>query len=158
MKIEELFARYEGIEGKIKETEGELAEKEKENKQFKEICSAINGLIDTEKKYAEEEEYRTGQKEKSSWHRGYDPGKYDTAYYFVSSITEKDIIASKEFSPKLYGNCPECKDKQPVIMSYSQTEDSPEGDTWEKDAFMLCCNKIHEVKHVRSSYRFLSVE
>lgn len=158
MKIEELFVKYRGIEEKIKETEVQLSEKEKENKQLKEIGGVVNGLIATEKKYFEEEEYRTDKKEKPNWHRGYDPGKCDTAYYFVSSITEKEIIASMEFSPKLYGNCPECKDKQSVIMSYSQTEDSPDGDCWEKEAFIICCNKIHSIKKVSSSYRFLSRE
>ncbi len=121
------------------------------------IKEVVGGLERTAEKHREDDEIRSGKREKPGYYRGYDPGKYDTAYYFVSKITEDDIIAKKEFSPELYGNCPNCGINLPVLMLYTQTFDSPEGDYWQKEAIVLClgCEGIHTVKTVGSEYRFL---
>ncbi len=37
------------------------------------------------------------------------------------------------------GPCSACKEDQPLIESYCQTYDSPEGDVWEKNRFIFCC-------------------
>lgn len=81
-----------------------------------------------------------------------DPGKDDTAFYFVAKITPEDIMRSD--SPLLYNPCPSCKRNQPVLMTYEQTVDSPEGDTWEKEAFIFCKDGIHKLAHFVRSYRF----
>ncbi len=38
------------------------------------------------------------------------------------------------------GPCSACKEDQPLIESYCQTYDSPEGDVWEKNSFVFCCD------------------
>lgn len=87
--------------------------------------------------------------------RTYDPGKYDIAYFYVARIEEKDIIPRRDFNPGLTELCPECKKQNPVMMSYAQTYDSPDGDTWQKQAFLICCNKVQVLKRVATGGRFL---
>jgi len=157
MKLEEIFPNINEVDRELAESLSRKDSLEKRAETLKEIRDAISGLENTERRHREDEKNKNKKNQKycSTY---FDPGKYDTAYYFVAKITEKDVIASHDFEPKLYGNCPECNSKIPVIMWYAQTYDSPEGDTWEKDAFMICCDKIHKVKHVASSYRFLSFD
>ena len=81
-----------------------------------------------------------------------DPGKSERAYYFVKEIKENNITPSDE--PSLNQDCPNCKKKQPILMWYGQTEDSPEGDTWVKEAFIICCEKVHAIKSFARDYRF----
>lgn len=81
-----------------------------------------------------------------------DPGKYGDAFYFVAEITSEDIIKSD--SPSLYRQCPECKINRPVLMAYAQTEDSPFGDTWEKEAFIFCKEGVHKLAHAMRGHRF----
>ncbi len=64
-----------------------------------------------------------------------DPGKYETAYYFVKEITPTNILQADV--PTLYHICPNCNTQQPVIMSYEQKGDVMGGD-WVKNAFILC--------------------
>ncbi|MEK6904669.1 MAG: hypothetical protein AABW87_03690 [Nanoarchaeota archaeon] len=86
-----------------------------------------------------------------------DPGKCGTAYYFVKTITDNNIERAE--NPSLYRPCSICQTQQPVIMGYEQTFDSPDGDTWEKWAFIMCMSKkcserIEKVAHFERSYRF----
>lgn len=82
-----------------------------------------------------------------------DPGKYGKAWYFVGVITTNDMVSSDQ--PTLYHACDGCGKKQPVIMTYEQTFDSPEGDTWTKDAFTICCTGRNNIARVERDYRFL---
>lgn len=51
--------------------------------------------------------------------------------------------------------CPACKTKRPVIETYAQTDDSAEGDTWEKGRYVFCCEGLQEIqKPAYSSSRF----
>lgn len=152
-KLENRSLRVNAEKGEVDRNIGEL----------KSIKSIVRGLENTERRTKEgDERYKEYREGKLSYNdcfaSYYDPGKYDTAYYFVSRISGEDIIANKEFEPKLYSSCPKCKKESPVIMSYEQTEDSPEGDTWEIEAFIICCEKIHKIKHSASSSRFLTIE
>lgn len=166
MKLEEIFKsslvnnELEGLDRLLKEREESLSQVQSKAEVLKEIKEVIEGLKKTAERYKEDGEERKKEKNPLGYHQSYDPGKYDTAYYFVSEITEKEIVAHKKLEPKLYGKCPDCKDKLPVLMWYTQTYDSPDGDTWEKEAFMICmpCEKIHSIKHLASSYRFLSFD
>lgn len=84
-----------------------------------------------------------------------DPGKYRTAYFFVESMGDEDIDYSANFEPSLMYKCPKCSTEVPILMSYRQTRDSDEGDTWTKKAFIICCDKIVELKKINNEYRFL---
>jgi hypothetical protein len=42
----------------------------------------------------------------------------------------------------LHAPCPACSAQQPVIMTYEQTHDGPDGDTWTKERFVLCCQGL----------------
>ena len=153
MNKEDFFKQFEGLENDIANQSEEL---EKEERKFKaleqklqkkiKLDRALKGLIDTPK-------FR-------------DPGKYDTAYYFVKKIIPaknnipggihvKDIERTTE--PSLYQKCHECTsgNEFPVIMSYEQTEDSPDGDTWEKDAFVVCPEHgLYRIAHSAKGERF----
>jgi len=52
--------------------------------------------------------------------------------------------------------CSKCYHMQPVVKHYVQTVDSPEGDSWLTEYFVLCleCNLITEIEHFVSSGRF----
>ncbi len=81
-----------------------------------------------------------------------DPGKYCPAFYFVAEINEDNIVRSA--TPALYKSCPSCGKGQIVLMWYEQTYDSPEGDTWEKEAFIICDNQVHTLARFTADYRF----
>jgi len=106
---------------------GSLRGKKRKPKQIKEI---IEGLKKTEENHRKEAYY---------------PGKYDTAYYFVEKIEQGNYIRSRDFKPGLMAECPQCKSHVPVLMSYKQTYDSPEGDEWTRTVFTICCNNINIV-------------
>ena len=42
----------------------------------------------------------------------------------------------------LHAPCPACGAERPVIMTYEQTGDGPDGDTWTKERFVLCCQGL----------------
>jgi hypothetical protein len=67
-----------------------------------------------------------------------DPGKSYVACYFAKQVTSTDIVKNESAKPVLYKQCPSCKDIHPVLMSYEQTFDSPDGDNWQKKAFTIC--------------------
>ena len=118
---------------------------------LKKIVTAIKGLEETKK----------GMMENVSTGRySYDPGKYGPAYFYVKSIEDaedsekRDIIHS--FKPCLSAKCSSCNSKVPVLMSYEQTYDSPDGDMWEKIAFTVCsCGTYNELSRVCQTHRFL---
>ena len=64
-----------------------------------------------------------------------DPGKYGKAYYFVKRLDKDD--AERSSSPGLQERCKATGKLVPLVMSYEQTYDSPEGDTWEKRIFYI---------------------
>ena len=59
-------------------------------------------------------------------------------------------------SDALTAECPVCHLALPVIEHYAQTRDSPQGDNWLKERFLLClnCDKWHKLKSENSQYRF----
>ena len=81
-----------------------------------------------------------------------DPGKDDSAFYFVKNIIDDDLVKSGK--PSLYRPCPDCKKKQPVLMEYAQTYNSAHRDVWEKEAFMICCDKKQKLAHYSKKHRF----
>ncbi|MEK6854976.1 MAG: hypothetical protein AABX73_02025 [Nanoarchaeota archaeon] len=83
-----------------------------------------------------------------------DPGKHGPAYFFVSAIGKRDISHSE--NPSLQEPCPSCNTQYPVIMSYDQTCDSPDGDTWTKEAFLMCPKDgISPIAIFHREHRFL---
>lgn len=48
------------------------------------------------------------------------------------------------FSRLKCAECPLCGKYHPVLESYSQTEDGPEGDTWRKAFFLECLEKVSD--------------
>jgi len=137
MGIEDFYSQFDDLPAKInnleravnvgvKLTDGLCAELNEK----REIVEILNGLKRT-------------PKEK-------DPGKYRTAYYFVKEINDDNIAFSDK--PNLHRPCPECGVERPVLMAYAQTYDSPDGDTWEKEAFLICEDRIHKIGSVNSSY------
>ncbi len=83
-----------------------------------------------------------------------DPGKYWPAYYFVKEMYADD--AENSHIPSLFKPCPDCKKEQPVIMRYEQIYDSPSGDVWGKDIFLICDKdqKIYSLAQFRENGRF----
>lgn len=151
-KLKEYFEKYNTLKEKSEKDKTEIKTLEK-------IILAIQGLKKTKKEYQETERAR----EKNNGRipldfRAYDPGKYDTAYFYAKFANENWIVASKKFIPRIYNKCPDCGRRNPVLVRYEQTEDSLEGDTWEADAFAICCNKIRTIKHLGSDCRFLHFE
>jgi len=148
-QADKLKEEKESLEAKLKVMNEKVSMLEK-------IEESIKGLIKTAK---EEEDARRkvgAYDPKKGYRTYYDAGKYDTAYYFVAEIREDNIIASKKFKPALYEKCPKCNKKVPLLMWYSQTYDSPEGDTWEKEAFTICldCKTRHKIKRIARDNRF----
>lgn len=58
------------------------------------------------------------------------------------------------FADVLKVACPICGELQPVVEFYAQTEDGPDGDTWEKWDFVLHCGRAQEIWHKVSVGRF----
>lgn len=50
--------------------------------------------------------------------------------------------------------CPECGTEQPLIESYCQTFDSPDGDEWQKQRLVLCCGKVQVISTETRGMRF----
>lgn len=161
MKIEEIFPGIENLQEEyeklvlerefIKPLEAKILEMEK-------IREALKGLQET-KRRIDEDNARKAKLKGQYDPIAYDPGKNDDAYFFVQRLTDNDIIAREEFEPALYEAC-SCGRQLPVLMWYTQTEDSPYGDTLAKQAFTICidCVKINNIKSTARSHRFLSFE
>jgi len=114
---------------------------EKKVNMLEEICTALQGL----KKTKEEFLIHKGKKPKPypSWY--YYPGKYSTAYYYALSI-DHEIETAEDFKPHISRACPVCSREVPVMVSYEQAYDSPDGDLWTTKAFIICCDAIHTLK------------
>jgi len=82
-----------------------------------------------------------------------DPGKDDTAYYYVKDMLPEDDIVPYGI-PYCYHPCPACKEGVPILMSYEQIYDSPELDIWAKKAFIIHCDRITELASVTKPHRF----
>jgi hypothetical protein len=84
----------------------------------------------------------------------YDLGKSHIEYFYCKNIDKDDIGHSDR--PKLKKDCPGCDSQAPVLMSYEQSYDSPDGDKWTKTAFTVCeCGKYNELKSTSRNHRFL---
>ena len=132
---------------KLKKEKEVFTELERKEENFNKIIESIEGLERTKRE--------TNRKKRDSLDKYYDPGKYDTAFYYVKSIEENNIKRTENFNPGISEKCPDCGKEALALMSYSQTYDSPEGDTWEKEAFIIHCDKIHYLKKIARSNRFL---
>lgn len=51
-------------------------------------------------------------------------------------------------------SCPNCGTERPLIQSYHQTYDSPDGDEWQKQQLVLCCDAVQVIDTQTSEYRF----
>lgn len=78
-----------------------------------------------------------------SWHGA----AYDGVPYWYPVVNLSDVGR---------GQCAKCKSPQPVVERYVQTYDSPEGDAWLKEHFVLCldCNLTTTLKSRTSDDRF----
>ncbi|MBI3572557.1 hypothetical protein HY091_03465 [Candidatus Kaiserbacteria bacterium] len=106
---------------------------------------------------------------------GNDPGKNSAAYFFIKSFDgRKRRVIAAEFLGAGFDRsrinypvvplstvdqhpCSTCGAEQPVIEQYLQTEDSPDGDTWLKEHFVLCfnCNGLFtDIERWESDGRF----
>ncbi len=122
MKLEDFVAGFGGLESHIKSLENQKLIAEENYKKIedrlasrKKIMDILNGLKTTPQQT--------------------DPGAYAPAYYFVKEITKDNIIDSAH--PCLAMKCPQCKKTELVLMKYEQTVDSPDGDVWQKQAFVI---------------------
>jgi hypothetical protein len=147
-------ANLEKVHLKERELHTEVETVEKRVCELSEIVRAVEGLDETRKRLEEDKSKRP--------YANYDPGKYGPAYFFVKRIINgegrSEIVASKNFEPVVFKNCPSCGEKTPLLMSYEQTEDTVDGDLWEAHAFIICCEKIHTIARTGSEYRFLHAE
>ena len=125
----------------IKSVQDRAKSLERRARVLEQIREAIDGLKKTKTQMKKE--------------KNYDPGKYDTAYFYAKSMDDKDIRPSLDFVPALHKPCPKCNRHVPVVMSYTQTYDSAEGDEWQKQALLICCNNLTVLKTFSSDYRFL---
>ena len=73
-------------------------------------------------------------------------------------MNKSEISAAKDFKVHQYAICDKCKKQAALLMSYVQTYDSSEGDTWEAQAFILCCNELQVISYFTESDRFLKIE
>ena len=130
--------KLKNVQREKKDLKQELKRLESDEEKLSDIAVAIMGLKETKRRMKK---------------RDYDPGKYDTAYFYCWSIKEDDIEHSNR--PKLYEECPECGEKNPVLMSY-RIYDSSDIDSWTKEAFSVCiCGNYNEIKKVTKTERFL---
>ncbi len=140
MKAEEFYKQFSGLDSQVSLLDGEVRLKKTE-------LGHLENSLET-KKFMQ----RVLAGLKTTPNQS-DPGKHDPAFYFVAEIKCSDIKEAGE--PSLYQPCPQCKADQPVLMLYLQTEDTPDGDTWEKDAFILCAEDgIYKLAHFESDHRF----
>lgn len=132
MKIEEFYQQFEGLDSQIAYLEGETCRQREEVRTLEKrlemgrfIRDVLNGL---------------------KRHEENDPGKNRRAFYFVSELTDNSIIGSRSNEPSLYKSCPRCGKNQPVLMWYAQTFDSPDGDNWASEAFVICEGGLYSCK------------
>lgn len=78
-----------------------------------------------------------------SWHGA----NYDEVPYWYP-VVNLDAVGK--------GECSKCKTAQPVVEHYAQTYDSPGGDEWLKEQFVLCldCDSTTVLKSETSDSRF----
>lgn len=123
-----------------------LEEFKRRKKELEEIRDIINGLSVTK---------HAMKRPKDPNQRDYDSGKYDTAYFYLSSMNLQNLAYNKNFQPSVWVTCPKCKSQAPVLMSYTQTYDSPEGDEWCAELFTICCGAKNLIKKIERDNRFL---
>lgn len=140
MKAEDFYYRFEGLDLQVSQLGNNAEVKRNEVKR-------LGQGLET-KKFMQR--VLTGLKRTPNHS---DPGKYGPAFYFVAVITHDDIRRAEE--PSLFETCLQCKIDQPVLMWYKQTYDSPWGDTWEKEAFIMCKEDgVHKLAHFCRDCRF----
>lgn len=88
------------------------------------------------------EEWEAYEKTRS-WHGA----EYNVVPYWYPVVSLSEVAK---------GVCPQCKLQEPNIEHYVQTDDSPEGDQWVKEYFILCidCKATFVRKFQASSNRF----
>ncbi len=66
--------------------------------------------------------------------------------YWFKVVPLKDVFRAR---------CSNCREEQPVIEEYLQTEDSPDGDTWRRRRFVPClkCGTVTELAVKETSER-----
>ncbi len=134
-KIREFYQQFDDLDSQIEELDIKIQnrnnlERSLNTKRF--MQQVLTGLEETKKQE--------------------DPGKCGRAFYFVAGITQNDIVESDR--PSIYKPCPECGKLQPILMWYEQTFDSPDGDVWEKEAFIMCRDGVYKLAHVANDHRF----
>ena len=151
-----LIQILENSNSKLKNAEQNLRKLERLKEYSEELTrikETIEGFKKTEYKVRESLKSRNLKKKQNDYDY-YDPGKYDVAYFYVKSMNDEEIIPNLNFKPSLMTKCAKCKSETPVLMSYTQADDSPEGDSWQAVAFYICC-RLKEIKTITSSNRFL---
>lgn len=143
MNFDACLRKYQSLKSELNKREDKLDALKKKFKELETILKVILGLKKTKANH--------GQKD-------YDPGKYDTAYYYVQYVNNNEVVAARNFKPHQYLACTLCKKDAPLLMSYEQTYDSLECDVWEADAFIICCDKLQEFQHFSDSNRFLRIQ
>ena len=140
MNREEFFGKFNGLEAEVSELNSQLRLRQSELEVLNERVARKSYVQDVLRGL----EATPGMK---------DPGKSRAAYYFAREIVENNVYTSKE--PSLEIKCVVCGEEKPVIVVYEQTEDSPDGDLWEKTAFTLCeKDGAYDVKNFSRSGRF----
>jgi len=151
MNLETYKSKYKPLKQDLESKQLEINSLSTGCKTLERILDTIDGLEKTQERYS--------KRRKQVWGGyDYDPGKYDKAYFYVFSANKDEVIVAKDFKYHQYLKCDKCKKEQPLIVSYEQTADSPEGDTWEANAFIICCDKIQPFQTYVEADRFLTIE
>jgi hypothetical protein len=141
MKVEEFYNQFEGLDSQVSQLGSEV-------QSARNTAKRLERILET-KKFMQQ--VLAGLRSTPFQN---DPGKYGPAFYFVAEIIPDYIREANE--PSLYKPCPLCKTDLPVLMRYEQTYDSPDGDIWVKEAFIMCKEDgIHRIEHISRDYRFL---
>lgn len=142
MEVEEFFAQYRNLAGKIEEL--------KEKKQISSLNDELSLRLRIQKLESMLGILRGLESNNS--HEALDSRK--PAHYFVSAITDDDIVRSDK--PLLQLPCPKCKTSHHVLMSYERVFNDGEIGVWEKDAFIICpdCCETYELKNYLAAQEF----
>jgi len=145
MEIEEFLAQYGSLSDKLDEL--------KRKRQVSHINEAPS--FDSRIKKLEFMLGILGELKSNNSARGHEkPEKCKPNYYFVSKITDDDIMRSDE--PSFQRSCPKCEISLYVLMSYERVFDYGRAQIWEKEAFIICpgCCEIHKLQSFSAAYEF----
>ncbi len=179
--MEKIKKETRSLNAEIKGLENRARELEEEKKSKEHLLEIIKGLKTSWRerypgKYGAHYTFLIMRPNEYSWNKGEMVQKPAAVKEFLNpeDLENREEIAKKESGIGFYGhyysrvplgipvvslkevsheNCPKCKKKVPLIRYYEQTEDSPDGDTWERVSFVICCGEARIIEKKVSDSR-----